>query len=89
MLAEFDPDSISTVPMKKLAILREEAHAAILARDAIDNCCSPAWLAAHALAVDACKRAAAEQQRLAKNPKTRYGTWRTSGDIELMALGYL
>ena len=89
MLAEFDPDAISTVPMHKLAILREEAHEALLARDAIDNCCSQAWRDAHALAVDACKRASAEQQRLAKNPKTRYGNWRTSGDIELMTLGYL
>lgn len=89
MLAEFDPDAISTVPMNKLAILREAAHQALLARDAIDDCFSQAWRDAHDLAVEACKRAAAEQQRLAKNPKTRHGNWRTSSDIELMTLGYL
>lgn len=89
MLAEFDPDAISTIPMNKLAILRAAARAALDARDAIDDCCSQAWRDAHAIAVEACRRAAAEQQRLAKNPKTRLGAWRTPGDIELMALGYL
>jgi hypothetical protein len=86
---ELDADAIATVPMNKIAILRAEAHEALLARDAIDACFSQAWCAAHALAVAACQRAAAELERLAKNPKTRYGSWRTSSDIELMVLGYI
>jgi hypothetical protein len=89
MQTSTDPDSIDTVPMNKLAILRADARATIAARDAIDDCFSAAWRAAHAAAVLACSLAAAEQQRLAKNPKTRYGSWRTPGDIELMTLGYL
>jgi len=89
MLSEFDPDSIATIPMNKIAVLRADAREAIICRDAIDDCCSPSWAAAHAVAVEACKRAAAEQQRLAKNPKTRYGAWRTPSDVELMVLGYL
>jgi hypothetical protein len=89
MQPEFDPDAISTVPMNKIAVLREEAHQALRARDAIDDCFSPAWRDAHVNAIAACARAAAEQQRLAKNPRTRYGNWRTPGDIELMLLGYL
>jgi hypothetical protein len=28
-------------------------------------------------------------ERLAKDPKTRYGSWRTRFDIELMVLGYI
>lgn len=89
MQPEFDPDAISTVPMNKIAVLREEAHQALRARDAIDDCFSQAWRDAHAILRDACDRAAAEQQRLAKNPRTRYGSWRTPGDVELMLLGYL
>jgi hypothetical protein len=86
---EFDPDSIDTVPMNKLAVLRADARAAITLRDAIDDCFSPEWLAAHAEATAACERASAEMQRLAKNPKTRHGSWRTPSDVELMVLGYI
>jgi len=88
-MADVDPDMAATTPVFRIAILREEAKAAIAARDAIDDCLSPAWRDAHTAAVYACSLAAAEQQRLAKNPKTRYGSWRTPGDIELMNLGYL
>ena len=87
---DVDPaDAADTVPVHKIAILREDARVAIAARDAISDCFSPEWRAAHTAAVYACSIAAEEQQRLAKNPKTRYGSWRTPSDIELMNLGYL
>jgi len=73
----------------RLVSLRAEALAALKARDAIDNICSQAWCDAHKKAVAACLRATAEMERLAKDPRTRYGSWRTLADIELMALGYL
>lgn len=88
-MAELDFDLAETRPIHKIAILREEACAAVAARDSIENCNSTAWLSAHAAAVLACSLAEAEQRRLASNPKTRYGDWRTPGDIELMNLGYL
>jgi len=72
-----------------LATLRAAAVAAIAARDAIQDCNSPAWAAAHKIALAACYRAAVELARLAKNPTTRYGAWRTPSDIDLMQLGYL
>ena len=89
MHIEIDQDTISTRPINKLAVLRAEARAAIAARDAIDDCFSPEWLAAHKEAILVCDAANAEMERLAKNPKTRYGNWRTRGDIELMVLGYI
>ena len=89
MSSETDTDLISTIPINKIAVLRADARAAIAARDAIDDCFSPQWRTAHADAVAACMLATVEMERLAKNPKTRYGSWRTQGDIELMSLGYL
>lgn len=89
MFHEFDPDSIDTLPIDQLAVLRADASAAIADRDAIGDCFSPQWAAAHVKAIAACERAAVEMQRLAKNPKTRYGSWRTPADVELMTLGYL
>lgn len=89
MHTEIDPDSIATIPLNKLSVLRTVAREALLARNAIDDCFSSAWAEAHHEAVDACKKADAEMRRLAKDPKTRYGSWRTRGDIELMTLGYL
>jgi len=86
---EFDTDSIDTIPIDQLAVLRAEASAAIADRDAIEDRLSPEWAEAHDQAITACRKAAAEMQRLARNPKTRYGSWRTPGDVELMALGYL
>lgn len=86
---EIDPDAISTMPINKLAVLRADARAAIAARDAIDDCFSQAWIDAHRAAILACAAANAEMERLAKNPKTRHGNWRTPADIELMVLGYL
>jgi len=86
---EIDPDTIATLPINKLAVLRADARAAIEARDAIDDCFSPEWAAAHEEALAACERANAELERLAKNPKTRHGGWRTPADVELMVLGYL
>ncbi len=73
----------------KLAGLRAVARAAIEARDAIDDWFSPAWAEAHREAQRACAEATAEMERLAKNPETRYGSWRTPADVELMVLGYL
>ena len=89
MFTEIDQDSIATMPINKLAVLRADARAAIAARDAIDDCFSPAWVAAHREAVLACMLATSEMERLAKNPKTRHGSWRTPADVELMVLGYL
>lgn len=84
-----DPDTVATLPLHKLAVLRADAAAAIAARDAIDDCFSPAWAEAHREAVLACVAANAEMERLAKNPKTRHGNWRTPSDVELMMLGYI
>lgn len=88
-LHKTDPDLIDTRPMDKLSVLRAAALATIVARDAIDDCFSPEWEAAHKEAILACAAANAEMERLAKNPKTRYGSWRTPFDVELMVLGYL
>ena len=84
-----DDDAIATIPINKLAVLRADARASIVARDAIDDCFTQEWRDAHEAAVAACMRATAEMERLAKNPKTRYGNWRTPADVELMVLGYL
>jgi hypothetical protein len=70
---EIDPDAIDTVPINKLGVLRADARAAIAARDTIDNCLSPEWVAAHVEVVAACARVNAELARLAKNLKTSYG----------------
>ena len=86
---EIDPDTIATIPLDKLVVLRADALAAIAARDAIDNFFSQAWVDAHREAVLACVASNAEMERLAKTPETRYGTWRTPFDVELMVLGYL
>ena len=86
---DIDPDTISTIPIDKLAVLRADARAAIEARDAITDWFSPQWAAAHKEAILACAAANAEMERLAKNPKTRHGSWRTPFDVELMVLGYI
>lgn len=86
---EIDPDTIATIPIDKLSVLRADAHAALAARDAIDDFLSPEWSAAHREAILACAAANAELERLAKNPKTRHGSWRTQFDIELMVLGFI
>lgn len=88
-MPRIDPDAANTKPMTKLALLRASAKAALDARDAIDDCFSPAWAAAHKEAILACKLANDEMERLASNPTTRYGSWRTPADVELMVLGYL
>ena len=88
MLTEID-DAIATMPIHKLAVLRVDAREAIAARDAIDDCFSQEWREAHEAAVAACMLATSEMERLAKNPKTRHGSWRTPADVELMVLGYL
>jgi hypothetical protein len=88
-MREIDQDCISTIPINTLAVLRAVARIALEARDAIDDCFSPEWRAAHEEAVTAWEHANAEMERLAKNPKTRYGSWRTPADVELMTLGYL
>lgn len=73
----------------KLTILRAIAIAAIEARDAIADWFSPTGIAAYKEARRACLEAYAEMERLAQNPATRYGSWRTPADVELMVLGYL
>ena len=89
MQIEIDDDAIKTMPINKLAVLRADAREAIAARDAIDDFFTQEWRDAHEAAVAACMLATAEMERLAKNPKTRYGNWRTPADVELMTLGYL
>lgn len=89
MAIESDFDASVTLPINKLAVLRADARAAVVLRDSIEDCFSSEWCDAQKEAVEACRRADAELQRLATNPKTRYGSWRTQGDIELMLMGYL
>lgn len=86
---QIDEDAIATIPINKLAVLRADARAALAARDAVDDCFTQEWRNAHDAAVAAYRLANAEMERLAKNPKTRHGNWRTPADIELMVLGYL
>ncbi len=88
MNIEIDPDTLATLPINKLAVLRTDACMSIAFRDTIDDCFSQEWRDAHE-AVAACMLATAEMERLAKNPKTRHGSWRTPADVELMVLGYL
>ena len=89
MSNKIDPDLISTIPINKLSVLRADARAAKDVLDAIDDFFSQEWREAHEAAAAACLLATAEMERLAKNPKTRYGNWRTPFDVELMVLGYL
>ena len=84
-----DPDLIVTRPMNTIVVLRADVRACRLLLDAIDDCFSPEWREAHTDFIEACKRANAELKRLAQNPKTRYGNWRTAADVELMTMGYL
>ena len=86
MTKNFD---IATLPLNKLAVLRADALAAIAAHDAIADWFSPEGRAACREMILACAVANAELERLAKNPKTRYGSWRTPFDVELMVLGYV
>ena len=86
---EIDLDTISTIPIDKLAVLRAVALAAIAAHEAIDDWFSPEGCAACREMILACAVANAEMERLAKDPKTRHGDWRTRFDVELMALGYI
>lgn len=86
---DIDPDTLATLRLDKLSILRAAALAALEARDAIDDCFCAAWAEAHREAVVACHQAVDEMERLAKNPATRYGSWRTPADVELMLLGLL
>lgn len=67
--------------------LRRAARDAINARDEIDNCSSPEWLAAHRAATVACNVADAEMKRLAK--ADRYGAWRGPAEREMMLCGVL
>ena len=73
----------------KLAVLRAIALAAIAAHEAVDDWFSPEGRAACRAMILACAEANAELERLATNPETRYGTWRTPFDVELMVLGYI
>lgn len=86
---DIDPDTIATIPIDKLAVLRADAFAAIAAYEAVDDWFSPAGCAACRAMILACAAANAEMERLAKDPKTRHGTWRTRFDVELMVLGYI
>ena len=81
---EIDPDTL------KLAELRADALAAIAAHEAIDAWFSPEGRAACRAMILACAAANAEMERLAADPKTHYGDWRSLlFDVELMTLGYI
>ena len=73
----------------KLTVLRADAIAALAAHEAIDDWFSPEGCAACREMILACAAATAEMERLAKDPKTRHGDWRTRFDVELMVLGYI
>lgn len=88
-LDDIDLDTVSTIPIDTLAVLRAAAIAAVAAYEAIDDWFSPEGRAACREMILACAAANDELERLAKNPKTRHGDWRTPFDIELMLLGYL
>jgi hypothetical protein len=42
--------------IEKLEQARKEFRTAMIARDAIDDCCSPAWYSAHLSAGEACRK---------------------------------
>jgi hypothetical protein len=86
---DIDPDTSATIPIDKIAVMRADALAAIAAHEAIDDWFSPEGRAACREMILACAAANAEMEWLAKNPKTRYGSWRTPFDVELMLLGFL
>lgn len=67
--------------------LRAAERDAIKARDAIDNCFSPEWKAAHAIARDLGLRASAMMVHLAKTD--RQGTWAGPAEKELMLKGWM
>lgn len=73
----------------KITVLRADALAAITTHEAVDDWFSPEGRAACRAMILACAAANAEMERLAKDPKTRYGNWRTRFDVELMVLGYI
>ena len=82
-------DASATIPIDKLAVLRADALAAIAAHEAVDDWFSPEGRMACREMILACAAANAELERLARNPKTRHGSWRTPFDVELMVLGYI
>ncbi len=47
MSHEIDPNTIATLPISKLAVLRIAAYEAVAARDAIEDVFSPQWASAH------------------------------------------
>ena len=84
---EIDPDSVDTRPINKLAVLRADARDTIALRDAIDDCSSPEWQAAHEEARTACQRVYNEVARRAQGAKILHSPWSTPADIEMLALG--
>ena len=86
---EIDPDTISTIPIDKLAVLHADALAAIAIYEAIDDWFSPEGRAACREKILACAAFNAELEQRAVNAKSRHGYWRTRFNVELMALGYI
>jgi hypothetical protein len=86
---DLDPGNVAALPINKLAMLRAEALAAIAAYEAVDDWFSPEGRSACRAMILACAAANAEMERLASDPKTRHGAWRTPFDVELMVLGYI
>ena len=84
---EIDPDSVETRPINKLAVLRADARETIALRDAIDDCRSPEWQAAHEEAREACQRVSNEEARLAKVAELQHGPRSSPVDVELLVLG--
>ena len=69
--------------------LRSNANNALIARDAIDDCFSPAWKEAHRVGTIACRMLSRAEHALAADPATRYGDWHTENTRRMMMLGYL
>lgn len=86
---DIDPDTISTIPIDKIAVLHADALAAIAAYEAIDDWFSTEGRVACREKILACAAFNAELERLATDSKTRHRNWRSRFNVELMALGYI
>jgi len=69
--------------------LKAEAKRLINARDAIDNCFSPEWREAHALAREASLKSQEEMVRLAKADRTNKLGWQGPAERELILKGWM
>jgi hypothetical protein len=75
--------------VETLKSTRAAAYAAQQERDAIESCVDPRWLDAHRRASRLYRTADEIAVTLARDPSTRYGSWRTAGDRGAMECGAL